>query len=181
MSHAELEDMFGRRPRPLVLPEIVLHRSGETRHLLFRLQNVGLGTARWATLGLTVVSQEPSYTVMVPTAFLKGFSQEDVRSIEGGRSAVYVPSAEVHSHMHPGMGYEYCRATIMAKDRQRVPPEFSYIWTTMAENMRMHQGEVVLTRDRVLGDGEGYEVIARWAPHPDWGEPLFTIPLADNH
>ena len=182
MSHGELDDMFGRRPRPCVVPEVILSRLYDSRLawlIEFNLWNVGRATARWAALELTVQSGSDQVGFLDPLPGSEKFSRTAGTGEHGWPTGLFLPADESASVMHPGMHYGYARIDVQKAQVIRVPRRMILNWCVMAEGVCSQRGQIILL-DRDLGpNGASNVLLARWEPHPDFGSPRHRVELGD--
>lgn len=189
MTHDELADMFGRRPHPHVIPEVILTyeknlkvhvrgndaQSGTGFHLSFDLWNLGRGLAKWATVEFRVYPPFPkrAWEYRYPNV---AWSDEPYDIHCAGPSYHEDPRGEYEllqmilgdetaGILHSGTNRRYLRMLILNSHMEKLEdhPEgdgqWRIRWKTMAEEMPPIEGEFPLRLDF-------FDRVSRQQPRP---------------
>lgn len=148
-SHAQLEDMFGRRPRPKLELRIRLQHLGMAGDRRWRIgvnlgiENTGRGSARAPMLGIEV---EPPYCLSPYGLDGNGHvGLPELVSSRGSHARRFGASADVV--LHPGVVHDVTTvdAFVGTTDDAATPSDLVIRYALAAENMAVWEGQETLT------------------------------------
>jgi len=200
MRHYELDEMFGRRPRPVLLPEVVVIRdpgdNSRTIKIAVDLWNIGTGIAKWAALEVRTYPAGRVWTQV--TSFLDPSRDAwRVKGIDqGGEQKDYtvyqaLPPDEASGIIHPG---NHKKVLLMESDIGGIKKllhmsEYCLRLRVMAESLRPWEEKfcipgqlfAYLYRFGNQCKAEVRKTIASFRKnHPNWYEDTQLIPVPEG-
>lgn len=185
MRHYELEEMFGRRPHPIILPEVALAFSARRQVyvLSFDLWNRGVGIGKWCAMKIEFTPRDAPWEYK-PSAELGALSRRSIRKRGKSYYSVHPVSAdtEVGSIIHPDDHTLYCRFEMRENaskehfGKQRTEEWrncIRFVWRTAAEGMRWRLGEFDVTYQNLCA--KETILIASWRETNDSGTKAKTL------
>lgn len=143
MEHFDLEDMFGRRKRPILRLTTRIDQRGLHTSIFVGIENVGRGTAKAPYLAFNV--EQP----FRPSAWgLGGNGVDGLPKLHYGQQLKYRYGANLNFVIHPGTTHEVTKLDLGMHPRHNVVLDEDVIiqYEISAEDMRVIRGQVNLRR-----------------------------------
>jgi hypothetical protein len=184
MTHRELDEMFGRRPRPFVVPEIVLIprevRNPDNFKMVIDLWNIGLGISKWTALWVRIFSDREWWKANSPIP--KGGYLRPGKHPGAGRpyySYDILPADERWGIVYPHSHEAYFKIAGSCNDAT----DLAFQCRIGAENMRPWKMDFTVPAQLFKNEPTNERVVvASWrARHLDWGDVLERIPVPEGY
>lgn len=152
MEHFDLEDMFGRRPRPVLSLYTDVRVEGERLAVVVGIRNAGRGVARFPSLRLGVTKPwhfseyglDGNYNTGLPMRMRSGGGAEFVHFAGGGDHVVHADDVLEVTRIGLGVG----RGSPSRIDPPPPPVDINY--RIMAEGVRPIEDQYIIPSDRLV-------------------------------
>ena len=151
MEHFDLEDMFGRRPRPVLSLYTDVRVEGERLAVVVGIRNAGRGVARFPSLRLGVTKPwhfseyglDGNYNTGLPMRMRSGGGAEFVHFAGGGDHVVHADDVLEVTRIGLGVGRG-------SPSRIDPPPPVDINYRIMAEGVRPIEDQYIIPSDRLV-------------------------------